>query len=172
MLVLLCLFCSCALVLCGFCHWRLSAVCLFHSFQTESGQTGSSQKGCNFPLVNLHGKTCAKCGNMLQNMVTCDKILQNVATCAHLNQYMTTCRGFVALLWKPRLSRRRPQAGELAHCETATPTWSDAQGPKRPKRRQHSSGNSTQRILSLSQIGSRCEQWPWSAYTCTNVNKQ
>ena len=75
----------------------------FDSFQTESGQTGSSQKCRNFPYWTFIGE----CG---QNDATYGKLWQHVATRAHLEQHMTKRRGFVALLWKPRLSRPRLEA--------------------------------------------------------------
>ena len=61
-----------------------SAYQYLDSFQTGSGQTGSSQKCGHSPWWTFTG-------NRGQNVATCGNILQNVATRAHLEQTMATC---------------------------------------------------------------------------------
>ena len=55
-----------------------------------------------FPVNNVHGEMWAARG----------KVWQTMSACAHLKQRMAACRGFVALLWKPRLSQPRLETGD------------------------------------------------------------
>ena len=76
-----------------------------------------------FPLMNVRGQMWATCDSIWQQHdATCGNLWQHVATCAHLNQTMSTCMdyGFVALLWKPRLSRPRLEAGDRWRLQSAT----------------------------------------------------
>ena len=86
------------------------------SFQTGSGQTGSSQKWPRFPLIDTLGEMWATCGqhvcNILQHVAARDNIWPTCGNMCASN--ITYCKmfGFVARLGKPRLSRPRLEAGE------------------------------------------------------------
>ena len=93
----------------------LPAVAFFSTASRGFGTSGVVAEVPQFPLLNFLGKVWVKYDNIWQRVATCGKLLgcwmcQNMARCAHLKQYVATCVGFVALLWKPCLSRRRGTA--------------------------------------------------------------
>ena len=81
-----------------------------HGFQTGSGHTGFSQKG----HISLHfAICCCLSAHVLPHFATCLPSLPHFEICCKTFTLQIHYGSIAALLRRPRLTRPRPEAGEL-----------------------------------------------------------
>ena len=99
---------------------------LLDSFQTGSGQTGSSQKCRDYPWSTLMGKCGQDVSSHGKSATNCDRTWQSVATCANVKLHIAKCEGLWPFCKHTCLSWPSLEASTNKTVNTKTDTDIDA----------------------------------------------